>query len=108
MRPIYTFAEAVEAIENVSFEQCRKAALVLRACNFPVTEEGYMFEEHITFLALNAAKAAEAYDKAEEKLAMEETELSNKRDDYNLPEDSDITSRTIAARAAETYQLVTP
>jgi hypothetical protein len=108
MRPIYTFAEAVEAIENVGFDQCRKAALVLRACNFPVTEGGYMFEEHVTFLALNAARAAEAYDKAEEQLAVEETELSNKRDDYNLPEDSDITSRTIAAHAAKTYELVVP
>lgn len=107
MRPLYTFSEAVEHIEGVTFDQCRKAALVLRALGYPITEQGYMMEDHITFLAVNAERAAAAFDKAEEELHREEKELEGMYV-IELPADSEVTSRTIAQRAAETYEMVIP
>ena len=98
---ILTYAEDVAA-SGLEPERARKASLVLRACGFPVTRDGFMTPDDIRALASAAEPAEAAYDAAERELRVEERDRDNDPDDrFTLPQDSHITSSVIAHRAAQ-------
>jgi hypothetical protein len=106
MRTLYTFSQVVQSLE-LNHEDARKAALVLRECGYPLTEQGYMWDESIALLLSNLPGAVAAYDKAHDQMAADERELEN-MGAIELPAESEITARTIARKASDGYAVIPP